>query len=582
MKKNPTFTELRFDAPGPGPWELERTHFTRPVSRFAADPLTRGMPRGFAEGSERYGNMLSHLKPAWVHGFMYAQAVVHGAPEGASGPPPKPLLWLLMRLHPQMRARVAKQRRAFETKQWRKDLEQWDRVDRPRATERNLAIQAVNPALLDKEGLVDHLRRAQANMEDMMALHHRHNPTCGTPIGDYLAHTQEWTGASAAEVLALLQGTSPMARGVAAEELETLGKALRASEAGREVLARKGDAQSVLDALAAMEGDIGAAMHAYLDLVRYRSIGYDVSDKNGGELPEMLLRAIRSTVGGARGAKALAEREAKEKALRERVPPAHRAQFDEMLVEARLVNRLRDERGLYSDSWGTGLGRRAVLEAGRRLVAAGKLEDAEHAVDLTLDEMIGLLRDQIEPSLAEVTARALRRTTMTMDDAPPWLNMPPGSPPPISIFPAPARRLAKATDALLANMFQDSEARHSDKVVRGTSINAGVYEGTARLVIDPGDFGKIQKGDVLVTASTSAYFNVVLPLLGAIVTDRGGQLSHAAIVAREYGIPGIVGTRDATVTIPDRARVRVDGATGEVTILSVPERRAQEVALAHD
>jgi pyruvate,water dikinase len=73
---------------------------------------------------------------------------------------------------------------------------------------------------------------------------------------------------------------------------------------------------------------------------------------------------------------------------------------------------------------------------------------------------------------------------------------------------------------------------------------------------------------VLVTRNTSPYFNVVLPLLGAIVTDRGGQLCHAAIVAREYGIPGVVGTREATTVIPDGARVRVDGTTGEVTVLS--------------
>jgi pyruvate,water dikinase len=66
---------------------------------------------------------------------------------------------------------------------------------------------------------------------------------------------------------------------------------------------------------------------------------------------------------------------------------------------------------------------------------------------------------------------------------------------------------------------------------------------------------------------TSPYFNVVLPLLGAIVTDRGGQLSHAAIVAREHGIPGIVGTREATTKIADGTRVRVDGSTGEVRLL---------------
>jgi pyruvate,water dikinase len=72
---------------------------------------------------------------------------------------------------------------------------------------------------------------------------------------------------------------------------------------------------------------------------------------------------------------------------------------------------------------------------------------------------------------------------------------------------------------------------------------------------------------VLVTQGTNAAFNVVLPLLGAIVTDRGALLSHAAIVAREYGIPGVVGTREATRAIRDGARVRVDGTRGRVEVL---------------
>jgi pyruvate,water dikinase len=93
-----------------------------------------------------------------------------------------------------------------------------------------------------------------------------------------------------------------------------------------------------------------------------------------------------------------------------------------------------------------------------------------------------------------------------------------------------------------------------------------VYEGPARQVSGPADFDRIVKGDVLVTVSTTEAFNILLPLLGALVTDTGGALSHSAIVAREYGIPGVVGTRDATDRIPDGTRVRVDGDAGEVTI----------------
>jgi pyruvate,water dikinase len=94
-----------------------------------------------------------------------------------------------------------------------------------------------------------------------------------------------------------------------------------------------------------------------------------------------------------------------------------------------------------------------------------------------------------------------------------------------------------------------------------------VYEGPARLVGGPDEFDRIVQGDVLVTQSTTEAFNILLPLLGAIVTDAGGLLSHSAIVAREYGIPGVVGTREATERIAEGARVRVDGTAGEVTVL---------------
>jgi pyruvate,water dikinase len=209
-----------------------------------------------------------------------------------------------------------------------------------------------------------------------------------------------------------------------------------------------------------------------------------------------------------------------------------------------------------------------VLEAGRRLVARGLLADPEHAVDTTLEELKALLAGSTKPTRAEVQERVNWRKTKTVADIPPWLNAPPAGPPPADLLPPPARRAARAVDAILSNLFKEAERESTSQIVRGLSVNTGVYEGRARLVLDASDFSKIEQGDVLVTRATSPYFNVVLPLLGALVTDRGGQLCHAAIVAREYGIPGIVGTKVATQTIADGARVRVDGATGEVRVLT--------------
>ena len=99
-------------------------------------------------------------------------------------------------------------------------------------------------------------------------------------------------------------------------------------------------------------------------------------------------------------------------------------------------------------------------------------------------------------------------------------------------------------------------------------MSSGVYEGTAKVILSTRDFDRLNEGDVLVTKNTSAGFNVVLPIIGALVTDRGGVLSHAAIVSREYGIPGVVGTKNATRKIKDGDCVRVDGDKGEVTVLS--------------
>jgi pyruvate,water dikinase len=98
--------------------------------------------------------------------------------------------------------------------------------------------------------------------------------------------------------------------------------------------------------------------------------------------------------------------------------------------------------------------------------------------------------------------------------------------------------MARAIGLALGALFGSSEAQHEEHKLRGLAASRGIYEGPARRVSHPSEFDRIRKGDVLVTQSTTEAFNILLPLLGGIVTDAGGLLSHAAIVAREYGIPG--------------------------------------------
>ena len=281
-------------------------------------------------------------------------------------------------------------------------------------------------------------------------------------------------------------------------------------------------------------------------------------------MPDALLRAIRSSVDGA-GSDA-ADVDALIANIRSQVPDQHRAQFDDLVGEARLMYRLRDERGVFSDIWASGIMRRAVLAAGRRLESRGGVHDAEHFIDASFDEMCSLVAGKEGPSADELAQRLLDRTSRTAKDAPMSLGPPSPPPPDSSRLPPGVGRVMHAMGIAMGEVFGSSTAPHEENILRGLAASGGVYEGPARLISGPSEFDRIVKGDVLVTESTSEAFNLLLPLLGAIVTDAGGLLSHSAIVAREYGIPGVVGTRDATDRIPDGTRVRVDGGAGEVTV----------------
>ena len=107
-----------------------------------------------------------------------------------------------------------------------------------------------------------------------------------------------------------------------------------------------------------------------------------------------------------------------------------------------------------------------------------------------------------------------------------------------------------------------------DSVVVGHAGAAGRVEGTVRRLDRYAEAGELQPGEVLVTQLTNIGWTPLFPRAAAIVTDLGAPLSHAAIVARELGIPAVVGCGDATVRLHTGDRVAVDGAAGRVSVLA--------------
>jgi rifampicin phosphotransferase len=556
--------EQGFTPPGPGVWMLDATHWTRPLTRFQAELFPDPFRRGFGEGLRRYGSLLEYLDVGFSNGFPYYRPRPVGAPEHVDAHPPREVWDELASSHPEIRERLATSARVFERKLWREDLERWDREVKPAATRAHLELLAVDPHSLDAGELLAYLDRCRDNQIQGAYLHHLFNVPALLPIGDFLVHAREWTGRTADELLGLLRGANPDPLG-AADELARLVVALRRDRAALELLSTPAEPAEVVAALRSLPGEAGALAAAYVDRVGYRPVnGEDVGEPSVHELPELIVAAIRAAVDAVASGTEAEELESRTSD----VPREQRTAFDELLAEARAVSRLRDERGSYADLWAIGIMRRAILAAGARLAGSGRIGDPAHLAEAGYAEIRTLVGTGDGPTAEELAERARYRLKARYADAPPFLGGEPAPPLPPEWLPAAAARLERAIGAVVEEMLFAPKPQTEERNVRGVGVSPGVYEGTARLIHSTEEFGRIERGDVLVTNSTTTAFNIVLPLLGAIVTDRGGLLSHAAIVAREYAIPAVVGCSDATAVVSDGDRVRVDGRAGEVEVLA--------------
>jgi phosphohistidine swiveling domain-containing protein len=538
-------TKIEIDPPGPGSWKQDPVHFPRPLTRYFQETHPPAFRKGTADFARHYGTLLDGIHIVYLKGFAYDQVVP--APEA------------------DIPERFKRAEETFARKRWREQLREWDETAKPAAIAKHRELQAVDPDALSDADLVDYLKRCRDHHSAMITQHMRFTAGAVLPVGDFLAHAGDWTGLPPAELLELMRGASEVSGG-GSEEMARLKRAFANDASARAALESGGDPAQILGDLRSHGGEAGAAVSAYLDLVGNRLIdGFDISNPSALEVPDALLRSLRIAVSGQ--VEATADVEALTARIRAQVPAEHRQEFDELLAEARTNYRLRDERGVYSDIWASGIMRRAALGAGRRVAGRGRIASPADMLDASLDEMCALVSGDGGPSADELAARAAFRAAHTAKDVPPFLGPPPPPPPDLSGLPPATGRLMRAMGTALAHLFGSSQAEHEESVLYGLAASKGVYEGPARRVAGPSEFGRIAKGDVLITESTSEAFNILLPLLGGIVTDNGGLLSHAAIVAREYGIPGVVGTREATERIADGMRVRVDGDAGEVTVL---------------
>jgi len=123
---------------------------------------------------------------------------------------------------------------------------------------------------------------------------------------------------------------------------------------------------------------------------------------------------------------------------------------------------------------------------------------------------------------------------------------------------------------LLKRVEKIGPARTDDAagaILKGIGASPGRVTGTARVLRGPEEFGQMQPGDILVAAITTPAWTPLFAMAAAIVTDVGGPFSHGSIVAREYGIPAVLGTGAATRRIHSGQIITVNGTAGEVMLV---------------
>ncbi len=321
-------------------------------------------------------------------------------------------------------------------------------------------------------------------------------------------------------------------------------------------LLRRVDGPRFLDDLDRVAGGPEArrAIEAWLDRYGQRGVGeIDITRPRWRERPDRLvpivLGHVDHVVPGERARRIERGRQEAERAARELLarlrarPDGERkaAETERMIDRARTFIGYREypKFGLVSRSF---LYKQALLAEVDRLVRAGVLARAEDAFFLTFDELGEAVRTHRLDDGLVPRRRAAFRAHQAL---------------------APPRVLTSEGEVVAGSYHRDD--RPPGALV-GLGVSAGTVEGRARVVLDLAA-ADLAPGDILVTPATDPSWTPLFVGIAGLVTEVGGSMTHGAVVAREYGLPTVVGVEDATRLVADGQRIRLDGAAGWVELL---------------
>jgi pyruvate,water dikinase len=566
----PEHIPIPIDVPS-GYWERDNFHEPVPISPFGKVVLTEQIVKVFPRVFAEFGILLERAETAFIGGWMYRQVVPVGAPpsgRGRTGPPPRWLLRILMRVHPAIRGRIRAARQAMASDLPDAVIRRWNEEWRPEHQQEIARALAVDLGSLSDQELA-----AQVDHRIEVLSHPAHVVVAiayWIRVYQLAEACRELLGWDTAKTLALLDGLSTIST-EPARQLAALAELAQSRPAVMELLAD-------LDAttpgrLAEVDPGFARAFSDYVQANGHRSLRYDLIEPTLAETPHVLLRLVADQleVGfspdqvaeEARRRRSAAAEEARR--LLASHPEADRERLEQALIRAREAYPALEDRVWWTLSVQAAHLRYVALEMGQRMFDRGQLAAVDEVFFLEAQDARSALLGGGDRRETIRVAKGKRAWAMANPGPYSYGDPPPGEPP-FDLLPPPARLVNKGVLWGLAQMFGEPPKAQDERILVGTPASAGRYTGTVRVVMAEHQFDKIRAGDVVVCPVTSPAWSVVFPSMGALVTDGGGILSHPAIIAREHRIPAVVGTGSATHILKDGQRVTVDGNTGVVEV----------------
>ena len=554
--------------PSEGFWQKDSSHNPTPFTPFGASVYLPGLSAAVGPMAEEFGLLLDGVNQRSFGGEVYMRMIPLGGKDRPA--PPSWAMWLAARIVPQLRRRARAAEAAIASGLPERILDSWEGEWRVGFGREIAELRSADLTALDDDALVVHLNRLKNLLGRGQALHFRLHAPYALAVYELGVICQELLGWDIVGALSLLTGTS-VASSEPGRELAALAQRIAADPPALAAIAGPGgDPLSGLHRSAPWAAE---AFEGYLERYGHRTVSYDPGDPTLFERPEVMAGLLAEQV--RKRAVAPGETQAQQKALaKARAELAghsegDRARFETALAFALRAYGQREDNISLLDNQPCALLRYCAVEMGRRLAERGVLAHAGDAVFLEDPELRSALgRRDGDDLRALVARRKAERAWVIAHPGPPSYGKEPGPPPDLSPLPAALRLVNAAVANLIELTFASSRPQDTTNELHGVAGSPGRYSGTVRVLRDDSEFAKLRPGDVLVAPATSPPWSVLFLQAGAVVTDGGGVLSHTAVIAREYGIPAVLATGEATRRLYDGDLVSVDGSAGVVSIVA--------------